>query len=677
MHVRVFATLVLTVIAARVASAQRVQWASKVIEFSSQYDEEESSARQALGPPNVLPTGGDSPMALAVARGDAEGNELMDSAWIRVGYEKPMRIQQIAVAENCGPGAVSAIIAIDTKGEAHLVYTASPAAVQENARMLCVFVPKTPYAVREVEVRLDPTVPGWNEIDAIGIADSRDSIRAEIRLAKNLTFTGPPENLGPNVNTEYADVVDAISPDGNTLYFSRNGYPGNVGGADAGSDIYVSTRQADGTWSVAQNIGAPLNNKGQNFVNSVTPDGNTLLIGNLYDELGEPAGRGISVTHRTATGWSVPEEVEIENWYNNSRFNEFCFSPDGKAILCAAKRDDTYGAKDLYVAFRRDDGTYSEPKNLGPDVNTIGDETGPFLAADGATLYYSTNGISGYGNCDLFVTRRLDETWTHWSPPENLGPQINTPKFDAYYVVPASGDVAYYSSSNNATGGKEPDIFRISLPAGAKPKPVVLVSGRVFNAKTKEPIAAVIKYETLADGNEVGRARSTPTDGAYKIALPSGGNYGFRAEAPGFVSVSENLNTGDVAAYKEVTKDLYLAPIEVGQTIRVNNIFFDFAKAELKEESFVELNRVVRFLGDNPTIEILLAGHTDNVGGVAGNAALSENRVRAVADYLVAHGVKKRRLTMRGFGESKPVASNDTEEGRALNRRVEFTIVKK
>jgi OmpA-OmpF porin, OOP family len=291
------------------------------------------------------------------------------------------------------------------------------------------------------------------------------------------------------------------------------------------------------------------------------------------------------------------------------------------------------------------------------------------------TLYFSTNGRPGYGSNDIFLSRRLDDSWKSWSEPQNLGPEINSDDWDAYFSLPASGEYAYLCSWQNALG--QSDIFRIKLPDAVKPLPVFLVSGQTFNAKTKEPIEAVIRYEELPEGKDVGSAASAPTTGAYAISLSRGKQYGFRAERTGFFPVSDNLDARKLDKYSEVKKDLYLVPIEIGEVIRINNVFFDFAKADLREESFSDLNRVASFLHANPSVEIELAGHTDNVGSDEANVKLSQDRIASVKAYLVSQKIGSSRLGSKGFGEAQPIASNDTEEDRQLNRRVEFKIIKK
>lgn len=482
-------------------------------------------------------------------------------------------------------------------------------------------------------------------------------------------------NLGKNINSEWSDLAPVISADGRILYFARSNHPENIPPI-ANNDIWYSTLDADDEWTLAKPIGAPLNNDSANFAISVSPDGNSLLVAHTYNPDGSPARRGgLSITRRTAKGWSIPKEQIIENYYNLASFGEFSLSPGGKVLVMAIEREDTRGAKDLYVSFRSPKGTWSAPLNMGNDVNTIGAELGPYIAADGLTMYFSSNGLPGYGNQDIFISRRLDSTWLHWSDPENLGPYVNGRFFDAYYTVSARGDYAYLVSSDGTSFGAE-DIYRIKLPQAARPKPVILVSGKVVNAKTKAPVEAEVLYEYLPSGLEAGIARSNPNDGSYKISLPAGSDFGFRAEAKGYYPVSEQLSTKELKEYAEITKDLLLAPIEEGEAIRLNNIFFDFGKSELRPESFPELQRLSVFLKERPTVTIELGGHTDNVGNDEANQKLSEERVQAVRVYLVEAGIAAARLKAAGYGKRKPIAPNDTEEGRQQNRRVEFTILR-
>jgi outer membrane protein OmpA-like peptidoglycan-associated protein len=273
------------------------------------------------------------------------------------------------------------------------------------------------------------------------------------------------------------------------------------------------------------------------------------------------------------------------------------------------------------------------------------------------------------------MTKRIGDGWTQWSAPVNLGPEINSIGFDAYYVLPASGDYAYMVSSLNGYG--KTDIVRIKLPKELKPNPVVLVRGKTLDAKTKKPISADVLIGNLMTNVEVGEAISDPKTGDFQIVLPYGTNYGFHAAAPGHLSVSENLDLITVNAYTEIEKNLYLLPITVGQTIQLNNVFFEQAKSILKSESYPELDRLVEIMKENPTMEIELGGYTDNIGKEVPLIVLSQDRVGTVKKYMMGKGIPSKRITGKGYGPANPIAKNDTEEHRKMNRRVEFKVTKK
>ncbi|MEQ9423425.1 MAG: OmpA family protein [Cyclobacteriaceae bacterium] len=493
-----------------------------------------------------------------------------------------------------------------------------------------------------------------------------------------LKLEGEPENLGPGVNSGVSDISPRITPDGKTLFFDRKYHPQNTDGTDDGDEIWFSNIQDDGTWGEAQRLGQPLNNDGNNWIESITPDGNSIFLANVYNYFDGSMSPGASISYRERGGWSFPKKQDIDDYENINDYVGFYLSNDSKVLLMSVqrkKKKENIGEKDIYVSFRTGENEWTKPKNLGTTINTEGEEIGPFLAADGVTLFYSTNGLEGFGDNDIYMSKRLDDTWTNWSKPLNVGPVINSDDWETGFTIPASGEYAYFVSAKSGYG--KSDIFRIKLPQEAKPDPVVLVYGRVLNSATKEPLKANIFYETLPEGKEVGLARSEPENGTYKIVLPFGKQYGFLAKAKDFYAVSENLDLTDLKEYTEIEKDLYLSPIEVGEVVRLNNIFFEFGKAELKPESYPELDRVAKLLDENSGIKIELSGHTDNVGDDASNMSLSSARAQSVVEYLTSKGVSKGRLTSKGYGETSPVATNETEEGRAFNRRVEFKILGK
>jgi len=493
-----------------------------------------------------------------------------------------------------------------------------------------------------------------------------------INVVQGADAGATPVNLGPGVNSAADELVDAIAPDGSMLMFSRQDHSENIGNIDQ-RDVWFSVRGEDGTWLRATNPGGPINTATHNFGVAMTQDLNTIFLqGIYYDDGTSSTGGGISYANRTATGWSKPVSMVIKDYYNHSDFVNSHISPDGQVLMMSLWRRDSYGGNDLYVCFRTEDDTWTAPGNIGNVVNTQGDESGPFIAADGKTMYFSSNGHRGYEGRDIFVTVRQDDTWKNWSPPRNLGRPINTDEHDTFFQVTARGDSGYFSSTKNAVGSN--DIFSIALPQSARPEALIMIRGRVLDAETGKPVTATVVYEQLPEGKTVGTARSAPSNGQYRVGLVKGRQYGVRAEAEGYYPLSETMDARELNEYTEKVKDLLLTPIKSNVAIRLNNVFFDTGKYDLRPESYPELDRLVVFLQKNARVSIEIAGHTDNVGATSANRALSSNRAESVMSYLIAKGVDRSRVSAVGYGESKPVASNDSEDGRQQNRRVEFTI---
>ena len=337
------------------------------------------------------------------------------------------------------------------------------------------------------------------------------------------------------------------------------------------------------------------------------------------------------------------------------------------------ERDDSYGEKDLYVSFRLPNGTYSKPFNMGTDLNTFFNEGTPFIAPDNKTLYFYSYGHPGYGSADIFVSKRLDNSWRKWSQPQNLGPTINSNDWDTYYSISAKGDYAYLVSSKNSFGNE--DVFEIKMSEKARPEPVVLLSGKVFDKKTKKPIGVKIIYEDLNKRAKVGSVQSNKQNGNYKIVLPYGRKYAIRANAIGYIAINEQVDLSKISEYKELKKNLYLVPIETGQTVNLKNVQFKRSKAEFTQSSYAELDRLVQLMKQYPRMEIELFGHTDTRGNPALLLNLSKKRVAAVKNYLIKHGIDAKRISGKGYGGSKPLGTG-TDEIEIKNRRVEFKIKK-
>jgi len=504
-------------------------------------------------------------------------------------------------------------------------------------------------------------------------------IKAEkqsINLISNGISKFSKKNMGLSVNSPYSEIAPVIAPDGKTLWIARANHPLNTKPISK-YDIWYSTKNSSGVWSKMNKAKKPLNNSGDNVVISVTPDNNTLFLETLYNSDGSfKSDQGISVSYRTKNGWSVPKKVNIKNYYNKNIYESFAFAGNRSVLVMSVERNDSYGDKDMYVSFIKPDGSYSEPKNMGNVLNSYLGEGTPYIAPDNKTLYFYSFTEAGYGDADIFVSKRLDNSWTKWSTPQNLGKKINSNQWDVYYTVAAKGDYAYLVSSKTSFGNE--DIFTIKLRDEEKPDPVVLVYGKVYNNKTKKPVSASVVYENNKTGKIVGRARSNPKTGEYKIVLPYGVKYNIRASKDGYFAMNETINLKAVKIYKEVKKNLLMSPLIKEEAILLKDVNFYSTKATLLPKSYPEINRLIKIMKNNPAIVIELHGHTEQkVGYEKQLLKLSEKRADAVKKYMILKGISLERIKKKAFGGTEPIAGNDTEEGRKKNRRVEFKILQK
>lgn len=653
--------------------AQEVQWGYKILDYSSQKTSREYAALQALGMPNIIKTGVEN-----IKAWQPKGN--LPEEFIKIGFLNPIKPKQLVIVETFNPGYISKVFAYDADGKEFPVASFIPKAIIGTSRILSVNMSGIDFYVLAVKLVFTPDKNFPIGIDAIGISESLVPYKIISNPSSVIKASMVAIKLDTNVNSKYPEMGPLISPDGKTLYFSRRFDPKDIGGKGDQEDIWYSNwDEKKKTWGAAKNMGMPLNNADPNFINSISPDGNTLLLGNTY-LADSTMDYGVSVSKRTVNGWSVPQKLIIEDddQRNKSDFTNYFMSNSQKILLMSnQRRRDSYGDRDLYVSFLKTDSTWSKPLNLGKNINTKGTEAAPFLAADDRTMYFTSDGWMGYGGSDIYVTRRLDDTWTNWSTPDNLGPIVNTSQNESYLTLNAAGTRVYFTSEAN--GDKDTDIYKLELPSVLAPSPILFLDGHVINSKTNEFVPNVkIIFDNLKTGVEAGLARSTPDSGKFKIVLPAGFNYGYLAYKPGFISVHSNIDLTKLTEYKEYHQDIYITPIEVGQSVIFNNIFFEFDKYELKKESYPELNRLAELLRNYPNLQIEIAGFTDNVGTEAYNDELSLNRAANVQIYLTKQsGVDKARITKKYFGETKPVATNKTVLGRTLNRRVQFKITAK
>jgi outer membrane protein OmpA-like peptidoglycan-associated protein len=660
-------------ILANSTSFGQIKWAKKIVGFSSQASipnqASEYTASQVLGVPSKLPAFGISVCAWQPAINDNPTDD-----WIRVSFDTLMYVRQISIAENFGQGCITQILAYDDKGVENVIYKESKAPTREIGRMFNVILDKpTSFLVKDIRIVLNTAkVKGPNQIDAIGISKDATPFVPQINVSAGELKDITKENLGKAVNSKTHDVAPVISPDGKNIYFTRWDHPDNLG-KDKKQDIWTS-QYFDGAWQNAVNLDKPVNNDDNNAACSISSDGRTLFLINVYNKDGS-MDKGMSISNKTTTGWSFPKQMKIKNYVNYSPYTEFAIGGNGKVLIMTAHRRDTRGAKDLYVSFLQPDSVWSEPKNMGNVINTAEDEFTPFLASDNKSLYFSTQGHAGFGENDIFVSRRLDESWTNWSAPVNLGPNINSSGWDGYFTIPASGEYAYLCSQTNSFGYE--DIFRMKLSEAAKPEPVAIVSGSVLNSVTLKPMASTIFANIIGEKGDSIKVDYSPISGDYKIILPLKKRYIMFAKLLGYLSINETLDFSKETKYREIKKNLLLMPIEAGQKAQLKELVFQQSSYELVPSSYQELDKIVDMMKENPTAEIHLDGHTDNQGDWNQNMILSENRVKEVKKYLVSKGIKENRITTKAWGGSKAISSNETEASRVKNRRVEFTIKKK
>ncbi|MFT6865540.1 MAG: OOP family OmpA-OmpF porin [Cyclobacteriaceae bacterium] len=664
---------------------ETIVWGSEVIDVSSEYGRLGYSAIQALHKPNVLPSGGDNPNAWRPKNDN-------DEQFIIVSFDKPIKPKQVAIAESENPGAVKAVFAYNDQYDEYLLFELQPRALPLESRLLNLFFEDTPYEVYAIKVVLDgEAVPGFNSIDAIGISSSNIPISVLINLVPGINKKVNTENLGADVNSSYAEHNPIISPDGKRLYFSRRFHPDNIGGVDDGEDIWMSELdESTGNWKPAKNIGPPLNTEGPNFISSIAIVGGeeVLILGNRYGKKGLMYA-GLSMSKRDGDSYEKPESLEIENDYNYSPKADFFLTPSGTSLITSVERDDSYGGRDLYMS-RQIGKMWSEPKNLGGDINTAGEDFAPFLGQDEKTLYYSTNGFSGYGGSDIFVSIRLDDTWEKWSVPENLGSGINSAQDDQYFSIPASGKHIYFSRGDM---DEDTDIFRfkademfvegsaspvaasISALIAQRPDEIfITIKGKVIDAKTGQGIDnAMVSIERLPDGLDIGSVKTKESN--YELTVRGGSQYGLHATKFGFLTQSVNYDFNKIKISETIEQDLVLTLIEKEAKIVINNIFFDFNKSELKTASYSELNRILESISDGQIKKIQISGHTDAVGSDEYNLTLSKKRANAVFNYFRLKGIPADRMEAIGLGETQPIASNDDKKGQSENRRVEFKIL--
>lgn len=492
---------------------------------------------------------------------------------------------------------------------------------------------------------------------------------------KNDTAKVSIKKLMPPLNTPFNDFAPVISADGATMMFTSNrpSTEREMAKGKAGREnIYeVTVDPKKKKWGIPKLLGPSVNAVGRNnSAIALSPDGQRMLV---YRDNNDGNGN-IFESVLNGTEWSelveFPEPINSEEHESSG-----CYSPDGRTIYFVSDRTGGVGGKDIWYVTRNAANKWGGLQNLGPIINTKEDEQGVFLHADGRTLYFSSKGHGGSGGYDLYVSKHDEQGW---SAPQNLNAPLNTSGDDLYIVFLADGRTAYMSSERSGGMG-EKDLYELKftpLPGRKTQDPLLTVlKGQVIDEETKQPVEGDIEIMDNTKNLPLSKQRSNSSTGNFLLSMPSGRNYGISVSAPGYLFHSENFDLKDTAGYKEVVKVIELKKVKVGRTIVLNNVFYDFDKATLRPESSTELDALVQLLKDNGKLRIELGSHTDDKGADDYNQKLSEARAASVVAYLAGKGIERDRLVAKGYGETSPVAANDTDENRQLNRRTEFKVL--
>ncbi|TNE55014.1 MAG: hypothetical protein EP344_13670 [Bacteroidetes bacterium] len=545
------------------------------------------------------------------------------------------------------------------------------------------FHPSVPFNLALAEWRQDKFMEAHSHIDNFlqaGVKNADLLYRAR-RLAENCLFAAMavqnpvpfnPEPVGDGINSASDEYLPALTADGSMMIFTRRD--------DYDENFYTSTREPDGSWGKAEYLEG-VNTTQNEGAETISADGSWLVFTacNRRND-GSLGSCDLYWSQQKGGSWTKPvpfsAAINSEHWDAQPSI-----SPDGRTIFFSSTRPGGQGGKDLWFTTRQSDGRWTQPENLGAAINSRGDEQTPFIHPDGQTLYFTSDGLPGMGENDLYFVRRQADG--SWGSPQNLGYPVNTKADEGTLTVSLDGRTAYFAANPPGSAGGI-DIYQFDLPAHARPQPVTYAKARVTDAASGDPLVARVEFTDLQTGSTFVTARTKP-DGSFLVCLPAGKDYALNVSREQYLFHSENFNLLETASFdKPFLLDIELQPITSGdeatarpvaaRPVVLRNVFFETASADLLPASTNELDRLVSLLQDVPTLRIQINGHTDNVGDDTSNQRLSENRAKSVYDYLVGKGIPAERLRFKGYGEGQPIETNDTDEGRARNRRTEFVV---
>ena len=469
-----------------------------------------------------------------------------------------------------------------------------------------------------------------------------------------------PVNLGDSVNSASSEYYPSVTVTDSLLVFTRRG-------SQVREDFYQSAIRGK-EFGKSALINGDINIESQKGAITVSQDGEWMLFTGRFNE-GGYGNFDLYISYYTPQGWSEPQNlgtaVNTEFWESSP-----ALSPDKRVLYFSSNRPGGYGGSDLYVSYRSPSGKWTPAVNMGPVINSAGDDQAPFIHADNQTLYYTSNGLPGYGGSDLYIVRKNNQG--NWGKPENLGYPINTIENEGSLAVSADGLIAYYASDRSDSRG-ELDLYKFDMRPDIRPNRTLYVKGIITDKKTGKKLPSTVE---LINNNTRETLMKIQTDesGEYFITLPVGKDYTFSVNRKGYLFYNELYELSSKAADSVYRKDITLQPIELNAIQVFRNIQFASNAYQLPPDAAIELEKLLQVLTENPTIRAEISGHTDNIGKKPDNLLLSANRAKSIVDWLVNKGIDAKRLSFKGYGDSKPVGDNNTETGRAANRRTTVTI---
>jgi len=508
------------------------------------------------------------------------------------------------------------------------------------------------------------TIPNLNasSLKAGEFRQKSYSFAIEYSKQKHLgSYKFQPVNLGDNINSKVSEYFPTITIDGKQLVYTRR--------VNNFNEDFFGSELTGNQWSLSKGLFGNINTNQNEGAQNISQDGDWLIFTgcNFAEGMGSC---DLYISYLTPEGWSSPENlgktINTDAWESAPSL-----SPDKRDLYFSSNRAGGYGSSDIYVSHRLSNGRWTEAENLGPEVNTAGNESCPFIHSDNQTLYFTSNGHLGYGGDDLFIIKKAPKN--KWTKSINLGYPINTIENEGSLVVAADGKTAYYASDRSDSRGGL-DIYSFELRDDIRPAKTLWVKGKVFDKKTKKGLPSAVELTDLSTQEVLSKVQTDET-GTYLITLPVGKDYAFNVNRKGYLFFSENFSLSQNSSDSTFNIDIPLQPLEANAAIILKNIFFDVNKYELKPESTSELDKVVMLLKENPTLKIQINGHTDNLGKAVDNLKLSNDRAQSVVKYLLTKGIDVKRLTFKGLGADQPLVSNNSEEGKAQNRRTELKVI--